>query len=200
MRERSFDSLVRRKVLVAVAPLALLLVASVIAIGVSVSGYAALASGISLGASWIAFVFRDEIFSRGDNAGRYVTGLQSERRTRTELKRLGNRCFVRNDLSVWNGNIDHVVCGPTGAFVIDTKTNRYLLPDLAIAKRRAKWLSDRLEGHWVTPVICLANRKRAPFEHRRVWVVGLDDLVEWLEARRDRPVDPVFALRVLGEP
>src|SRR5262249_54914920 len=128
MRERSFDSLVRRKVLVAVAPLALLVLVSVVAVGVSLSGYAALAATISLGASWIAFVFRDEIFSRGDRAGRYVTGLQSERRTRAELQQLGSRCFVRNDLSVWNGNIDHVVCGPNGAFVIDTKTNRYLLP------------------------------------------------------------------------
>ena len=84
-------------------------------------------------------------------------------------------------------------------FLIDTKTNRYRFLDLAIARRRAKWLSEKLEGHWVTPVICLANGKRAPYEHQRVWVVGVDELVEWIEARRDRPVDPVFALRVLGE-
>ena len=101
---------------------------------------------------------------------------------------------------MWNGNIDHVVCGPFGAFVIDTKTNGYRFPDLAIARGRAKWLSTKLEGHWVTPVICLANRQQAPFQHRRVWVMGIDELVDWVEARRDRPVDPVFALRVLGKP
>jgi hypothetical protein len=109
---------VHRKVFVAVAPLALLVIASVIAVGVNLSGYAALAAVISLEASWIAFVFRGEIFSRGDRAGNYVTGLQSERRTRAELEQLGSRCFVRNDLSVWNGNIYHVVCGPTGAFAL----------------------------------------------------------------------------------
>jgi len=199
MRERSFDSVVRRKVLIAIAPLGGLVLASVVAVGLSRNGYASLAVAISLGASWVAFVFRHEIFERGDRAGNYVTGLRSERATREELMRLGSRCLVKNDIQVWNGNIDHIVCGPSGAFLIDTKTNRYRFLDLAIARRRAKWLSDKLEGHWVTPVICLANGKRAPYEHQRVWVVGVDELVEWIEARRDRPVDPVFALRVLGE-
>lgn len=199
MRERSFDSVVRRKVLIAVAPLGGLVLASIVAVSLSRNGYASLAAAISLGASWVAFVFRHEIFERGEGAGRYVTGLRSERATREELTRLGSRCFVKNDIRVWNGNIDHVVCGPSGAFLIDTKTNRYRFPDLAIARRRAKWLSDKLEGHWVTPVICLVNGKRAPFEHQRVWVVGVDELVEWLEARRERPVDPVFARRVLGD-
>jgi nuclease-like protein len=199
MRERSFDSVVRRKVLIAVAPLGALVFASLVAVSLGRNGYASLAVTISLGASWIAFVFRHEIFERGDRAGHYVTGLRSERATRQALVRLENRCFVKNDIRVWNGNIDHVVCGPSGAFLIDTKTNRYRFPDLAIARRRAKWLSDRLEGHWVTPVICLVKGRRAPYEHQRVWVVGVDELVEWLEARRDRPVDPVFARRVLGE-
>jgi len=200
MRERSFDSVVRRKVLIAVAPLGGLVLASIVAVSLSRNGYASLAAAISLGASWVAFVFRHEIFERGDRAGRYVTGLRSERATREELTRLGSRCFVKNDTRVWNGDIDHVVCEPSGAFLIDTKTNRYRFPDLEIARRRAKWLSDKLEGHWVTPVICLVNGKRAPFEHQRVWVVGVDELVEWLEARRERPVDAVFARRVLGEP
>ena len=49
----------------------------------------------------------------------------------------------------------------------------------------------------MTPVICLVNSDRRPFEHGDVWVVSASELREWLEARRDRPVDPVFALRVL---
>jgi hypothetical protein len=131
-------------------------------------------------------------------ASNYVTGLKSERRTRAELERLTGRCLVRNDVRLWSGNIDHVVCGPFGAFAIETKTNRYRFTDLAIARGRAKWLSTRLDDHRVTPVICLANRRQAPFQHRRVWVMGVDELVGWLEGRRDRPVDPVFALRALG--
>jgi hypothetical protein len=197
MRERSFDSVVRRKVLLAVAPLVALIVASVVAVALSRNGYTSLAVTISLGASWIAFVFRSEIFKRGNRARDYVIGLRSERGTRAELERLGGQCFVKNDLPTWNGNIDHVVCGSFGAFAIETKTNRYRFTDLAIARGRAKWLSTRLDGHWVTPVICLTNREQAPFEHRRVWVMGVEELIPWLEGRRDRPIDPGFAAGAL---
>jgi hypothetical protein len=200
MRERSFDSVVRRKVLIAVAPILGLVAVSVVAVGLNRSGYVGLAVTISLGASWVAFVFRTEIFERGDRAGNYVTGLQSERMTREELKRLDGRCFVKNDIRVPNGNIDHVVCGPTGAFVIDTKTRGYQLTDLGIARGRAKWLSTKLGGHWVTPVICLVNRDHEPRQHDRVWVMDLEHLVAWLEGRHDRPIDPVVALRALGAP
>jgi hypothetical protein len=199
VRERSFESVVRRKVLLAVAPLGGLLAATVVAVGLSRNGYSALAVMVSLGASWVAFVFRDEIFHGGDNARNYVTGRQSERTVQDELDQLRSRCFVRHDVSLpFGGNIDHVVCGATGAFAVETKTSGYLKRDLPTARRRAKWLSTQLDSHWVTPVICLVNREQKPFEHDRVWVMGLGELREWLEGRRGRPLDPVFALRVLG--
>jgi hypothetical protein len=199
VRERSFESVVRRKVLLAVAPLGGLLAATLVAVSLSRNGYAALAVMVSLGASWVAFVFRDEIFQGSDNARNYVTGLQSERTVQHELDQLGSRCFVRHDVSLpFGGNIDHVVCGPSGAFIIETKTSRYLDKDLPIARRRAKWLSTQLEDHWVTPVICLVNREQKPFEHDRVWVMGAAEVREWLERHRGRPLDPVFALRALG--
>jgi hypothetical protein len=78
-----------------------------------------------------------------------------------------------------------------------TKTRRYLKTDLPLARRRALWVSRRLDGHWVTPVICLVDADRRPYRDDRVWVVSGGDLREWLEARRERPVDLVFALRSL---
>jgi len=81
--------------------------------------------------------------------------------------------------------------------MIETKTTRYLRTDLPIARRRAKWLSSRLEGHWVTPVICLVRSDREPYQDGLVWVVSASGLRAWLEARRDHPVDPVFVLSAL---
>ena len=198
MRERSFESVVRRKVVVAIPPVAGLVLASGVAVALTAGGFAALGAALSLGAAWLAIVYRNEIFRRGDRAGDYVIGLSSERVVRVELTPLKSRYFVRHDVSLpFGGNIDHVVCGPSGAFAIETKTRRYLKSHLPLARRRALWLSKRLDGHRVTPVICLVNRDRRPFEHDGVWVVSASELREWLEARRDRPVDPVFALRVL---
>jgi|SRR5262245_55191123 len=199
MRERSFESVVRQKIAVAAVPICGLLAATAVAVALSRSGFAVLAAVVSLGASWVAFVFRDEIFRLGDRAGNYHTGLRSERRVQEELAPLASRSFIAHDLSLpGGGNIDHVVCGPTGAFAIETKTNRYLARDLPIARRRAAWLSGRLDAHWVTPVICLVHREQKPFQHDRVWIMGRRELRPWLEARRDRPIDPAFAQRALG--
>jgi hypothetical protein len=198
MRERSFESVVRRKVIVALAPLAGLVVASIIAVASNAGGHAAFGVALSLGASWLALVYRHDIFRRGDHAGNYVIGLRSERVVQEQLAPLQSRYYVKTDVSLpFGGNIDHVVCGPTGAFVIETKTTRYLRTDLPTARRRAKWLSSRLEGHWVTPVICLVRSDREPYQDGRVWVVSASELRAWLEARRDRPVDPVFVLSAL---
>jgi hypothetical protein len=198
MRERSFERVVRRRIAVAVAPLFGLLAATAAAIALSRSGYEVLAVALSLGASWVAFVFRAEIFQGGDRAGRYVTGLRSERQVQDQLAPLAGRYFVAYDLRVpRGGNIDHVVCGPTGAFAIETKTNRYLDKDLATARKRAKWLSAELDGHWVTPVICLVNREQKPYGRNRVWIMDRRELRPWLESRRDRPIDPGFAQRAL---
>jgi hypothetical protein len=112
MRERSFDSVVRRKVLLALAPLGALAAASVAAIALSRSGYAAIGAALSMGASWVAFLYRDEIFHRSDKAKNYVIGLRSERTVREHLAQLATRCFVKHDVGLpWGGNLDHVVCG-----------------------------------------------------------------------------------------
>jgi hypothetical protein len=199
MRERSFASVVRRKVMLALAPAAALVGVSSTAVALTTRGYAALGATISLGASWIAIGYWRKIQRKGRRAGDYVLGWQSERIVQEELAPLKQRYYVNHDVTGgFGGNIDHVVCGPTGAFAIDTKTTaRYVRVHYVSARRRAKWLSTRLEGRWVTPVICLVNSNRKPYQDERVWIVSASDLREWLEAQRGRPVDPVFALRAL---
>jgi hypothetical protein len=64
MRERSFESVVRRRIAVAVAPLCGLLATTVVALALTRSGYDLLAAALSPGASWVAFVYRAEIFQR----------------------------------------------------------------------------------------------------------------------------------------
>jgi hypothetical protein len=200
MRQRSFESVVRRKVLLALAPLSANAARLATVSALRGGGHAAVGTALSLGAAWIAFVYRDEIFHLSDRARDHVIGLHSERVVQERLRQLEDRCFVQHDVGLpWGGNIDHVVCGPTGAFAIETKTNRYLPRDLGVPRGRAKWLSTKLGDHWVTPVICLVNRDQLPYERDRVWVMGVTELVPWLEGRRDRPIEPNVAFRVLGE-
>jgi nuclease-like protein len=179
--------------MLAVAPVVALLCATAVAVRLSHNGYAALAAVISLGASWVAIVFREEIFLRADTAQNYLRGRRSERVVEARLAPLEARYFVKHDVSLpFGGNVDHVVCGPTGAFMIETKSGRYLHPHLRRARRHAKWVSTKLDDHWVTPVICIVGRELKPRETEKVWILGDADLRAWIEGRRDRPIDPGF--------
>jgi hypothetical protein len=84
------------------------------------------------------------------------------------------------------GNIDHIANGPGGAFMIETKARRYDDAHLGKAKRQAAKLHDRL-GVWVTPVICLNDRKGKPFKTHGVWVVPRREILDWLRAQRNEP-------------
>lgn len=103
-----------------------------------------------------------------------------------ELRRDG--FYVLHDVAKdRDGNVDHIVCGPSGVYVVETKRRRYELPHLARTKRLARWLHDEL-GVWVTPVICLATRDDPPAKRQGVWVMGRRHLLGWLRAQRNQPV------------
>jgi hypothetical protein len=89
-----------------------------------------------------------------------------------------------------DGNVDHVVAGPRGVFLIETKDRRYEDAHLGRVKRQAARVHDDL-GVWVTPVICLYRRTSAPFTSHGVWVVPKDHLLRWLRQQDQRPADPV---------
>lgn len=57
-------------------------------------------------------------------AGRAVRGAVAEESVGAELEKLDERFHVIHDVVVGPGNIDHVVIGPAGLFVVETKSHR----------------------------------------------------------------------------
>ncbi len=130
----------------------------------------------------------------------WVRGSRAEREVGIELERLrGEGMLVLHDLELdHGGNVDHLVCGRTGAYVVETKLRRYEERHLRQAKREASWAHERLRV-WVTPVICLATRDDSPYRRQGVWVMGRAHLVDWLRAGRGTPVDPQRARQALDD-
>jgi len=93
------------------------------------------------------------------------------------------------------GNIDHLVCGPTGAFMVETKFRRYDNDsDLAKARRVAQMVAGELRTAWVQPVICFATRRYGPKTIKGVTVLGVDELVPYIRSQRN----PVVAFDALA--
>jgi Ca2+/Na+ antiporter len=140
------------------------------------------------------------------------TGAEGERRTARQLSKLRSEGWrPLHDLATKRGNRDHVVVGPGGIYLLDTKTyggrvaingnaiqvtridndrGHYSSPQLVQPMRRAAVeLSKDIkqhggEGKWVHPVVVIW----AKFEQRVVEVDGVtfvhgDDLVSWLHSR-----------------
>jgi hypothetical protein len=86
------------------------------------------------------------------------------------------------------GNIDHLVSGPNGVYLVETKFGSYLPVHLKKANRQAEQLSDEL-GVPVTPVLCVAASQSETYGHGGVWVVGFDALLPWIRQQSNPPVD-----------
>ena len=86
------------------------------------------------------------------------------------------------------GSVDHLVSGPNGVYLVETKFARYLPTHLRKAKRQAARLHDELDVR-VTPVVCLATRYTRSYRRDGVWVVSRDELADWIRAQRNEPVD-----------
>jgi hypothetical protein len=88
------------------------------------------------------------------------------------------------------GNVGHLVSGPSGVFVVETKRREYDAWHLRKAKRQAARLAAEL-GVWVTPVICLALRRpRQPYCDHGVWILGREMLADWVTTQRNEVVEP----------
>ncbi len=86
------------------------------------------------------------------------------------------------------GNIDHLVSGPNGVFLVETKFGSYLPVHLKKAKRQAAKLSDEL-GVLVTPVLCVGVSEGDPYRHGGVQVVAFDALLGWIREQSNPPVE-----------
>jgi hypothetical protein len=132
-----------------------------------------------------AFLFRKswaEVFDAFREGGSWLKGGQGERKVAAELAKLPDEFAVFNDfhpsfggvLSAWN--VDHIVVGPTGLFVIETKN--YSHPKVRAAEkdwttkrnvaqadsyardlkwRLKKWSGGQLDSLFVVPVVVYAQ-------------------------------------------
>jgi hypothetical protein len=85
-------------------------------------------------------------------------------------------------------NIDHLVSGPNGVYLVETKFGSYLPVHLKKAKRQAAKLSGDL-GAPVTPVLCVGAGEGDPYRHGGVQVVGFDALLPWIREQTNPPVE-----------
>jgi hypothetical protein len=122
-------------------------------------------------------------------AVRWRRGWDAERSVGEELNLMrGEGCIVMHDLPQrGEGNIDHLVSGPTGAYLIETKARGYQAGDLVKAKRQAAKLKAELGTSWVTPVICLHERESEPF-YDRVWIVPRQHIRDWISKQKNPQV------------
>jgi nuclease-like protein len=126
-----------------------------------------------------------------DGQQRWWQGAHAERAVGETLNELRAETWtVVHDIRLngIGGNVDHVVRGPGGVFLIETKLRRYRDEDLPRVKRQAALLSKELEGCWVSPVICLAQRNAKPFRTHGVWIVPRRHLLDWLRAQHKQTV------------
>jgi hypothetical protein len=86
------------------------------------------------------------------------------------------------------GNLDHIVSGPNGVFLVETKFKRYEMHQLTKVKRQAARVHDAL-GHFVTPVMCAGVRNKRPFKHEKVWIAGRGQLADLIRGIEGSPVD-----------
>jgi hypothetical protein len=123
-----------------------------------------------------------------DTAANWLRGARSEEAVGETLAALtGEGYAVLHDIpQKFEGNIDHLVSGPSGVYMIETKHRGYRDDDLRKAKRQAAKLRDEL-GVWVTPVICLDQRRDGdPYRSEGVWIVCRTRLLAWIQVQRNR--------------
>lgn len=140
-----------------------------------------------VGAQYMASRFFDLRLHHAVNWGK---GGNAEAAVGDELSALYEEGFVvLHDLEgVVGGNIDHLVSGPTGVFMVETKFRRYQNRDLGKAKSVAHKLSRDLDVAWVQPVICFGSRSYGPVRVKGVAVVGREQLNSYLRAQKNPTV------------
>jgi hypothetical protein len=99
------------------------------------------------------------------------------------------RYIVLHDIPfTGEGNIDHLVSGPNGVYLVEAKFGSYLPVHLRKARRQAAKLSDEL-AVLVTPVLCVDAGEADPYRHGGVQVVAFGALLPWLREQSNPPAE-----------
>ena len=180
---------------VALVFLILVVLAGVVAMAMVVTGTAALVTSLALVA--VALAGRTFFDIRFEDGVRWAKGGNGEAAVGEALNVLrADNYVVMHDLdNVVPGNVDHFVCGPAGAFMIDTKFKRYVESDIPNAKKTALAIARELKAPWVQPVICFATRHYGPRTVKGVVIVGREQLVPYIRSQRNQlvPFDCIAA-------
>ena len=141
----------------------------------------AIVTVMALGAV-VLLLYRDDVMD-AIAAGNEKLGLHTDEGVRHALDALGKEWTVEHDVvRGTSGRLDHLVVGPSGAFVVVTRHRAYRVEHLGRAKHHAARMHSELD-RWVTPVICLTMRDDTPHRRDGVWIMGAEHLVEWLRSR-----------------
>lgn len=139
-----------------------------------------------------------DIFPTKERAWRI--GAEHEEQVGEVLKDLPREWCVRHDvLLARNWNADHIVAGPPGVFVLDTKyrsgevrsgrrgirVDGYRTDMAAQARKQARHIFGCLKERaglrtWVQPTLVFGNDIAGRAEPNGVHVVGIDELVDYL--------------------
>ena len=138
----------------------------------------------------LAFMLLGELKRSGDDAINWLVGARAERKVGNALDSLRQSGWLvlhgyKRD---WGGDIDHIVCGPGGVFMVETKSHEFRRSDLRRAAWNAAWMKEKLAVSWVTGVLCVNEDLAATLEGK-IWVVGHTQLVAWLQTQRNAPID-----------
>jgi hypothetical protein len=140
----------------------------------------------------LCFMLLAELNRSAEDALNWFKGSRAERTIGAELAAFKEQGWLvlhgyKKDRG---GDIDHILCGPNGAYAIETKSYGYRAGDLRQARTNAWWLREKLGVRcWVTGVLCVDGQSR-PEEKDQVWVVSHTDLVDWLRGQHNVAVSP----------
>lgn len=121
-----------------------------------------------------------------ENDGTYGVGFEAEELAAAKLSSLGSDYFPIVDLQkgAGIGNIDHIVVGPTGIFVVETKYSKKWLVDIKRGKKSFTSYADKFSRQAAQNALWLHNLIKDN--------LGID---EWVNAVVVRPYNKDFKIQ-----
>ena len=146
--------------------------------------------------------------STPDWVDNWMLGAEGEKRTQKQLDRLPSEWTVEHDIDTGHGNIDHLVTGPAGVFVLDSKfwggpvtvqgdqaiigrwgrQKPWVWDDARSVKSGARQTAQRIRANthitqWIQPVVVVWAEFEAGTGGDSCHFVAGSQLVEWLLAQ-----------------
>jgi Nuclease-related domain len=91
-----------------------------------------------------------ELRRTDDDTVNWLKGSKAEEKVGGELDQLRREGWVviHGLTTDWGGDVDHILCGPQGAYAVETKSGRFRKADLRQATYNAVWVKRKLGVPW----------------------------------------------------